>query len=233
MGYNEALASALWVKFILYFATSSKKAVPDKSQATELPNPKVIASGDKNNSVDYIQAVTSLDTHFHAAYLHGARLTLYHKGIISRETVEMSAAILQKGLQYFPADGELMFHLGFLYYYEMLPFVKNETEKRKFKRKGTMIIQKASNMSNAPGYASMLASGLLEKEGMDELVIQHLQAMLVQEQPPEIRDNLTRELSVLLDDQAQKDFLKYNELYDRWQKDMNFIPFDLFMILAP
>ncbi|MBN2719121.1 MAG: hypothetical protein JXX14_24950 [Deltaproteobacteria bacterium] len=229
--YNEAAADIIWTKFILYFGSAPQHAVKKGELAGESTENNIKDRELTNYTVDYVNTVTRMDPMFLAAYEHGARLTMYHRGVISRETIEMAIRILERGIHYFSDDGMIRFNLGFLYYYEMIPFARSPEEKEELKIKGANIIYHASHLKGAPHYASALASSLLTRHGMNQLAIQHLSALLLSETDPDIRAHLEHELMQLTGSEMEY-FNRQMEKYAmHWKRNYSFIPFDLYTVL--
>lgn len=231
VGYNEAIADIIWTKFVVYFASIPKLEVASGMKLGDTVSNQLAQKAEENHTINYVHAVTRLDSRFKAAYSHGARLTMYHKGIITRQTVRMAIDILEEGVRNFPEDGDLRFNLGFLYYYELVPFAKNKNEKTELKNKGTNILYKAARLPGAPPYATELASTLLSRQGMNRLAIEHLNFMLLTEKEPEIRTRLEKELSKLVGKEMKFQHEKMKQFIDHWKTEFAFIPFDLYTVL--
>ena len=233
-GYNEATADLVWIKFIIYFSTAPKKEVKQGQFITkeflekQKKQPRL-----KNYTLNYITAATKLDPYFEAAYIHGSRLAMYHQGVLSKETIETSMKILEKGLSYFPDNGEMLFNLGFLYYYEIIPFIEDEDEIDKLQRKGTRYIHKSSSSPDAPSYAAALSDQLLDRHGMNDLMVEHLKHQVLIETDPDIRKIRLESLKHALGEQRQSDLVQLEQLHREWMADYPFVPIELFSILVP
>lgn len=229
LGYNEAVADLVWVKTIVYFGERAVFA-KRRSQVDDLPDDLAAAQ----HTVNYLAVVTALDPRFRSAYSDGARLTMYHKGRITRRTVEMAIELLEQGLAQYPDDGEIAFTLGFLNYFELEPFLAaGSKELAEIREKGVRLIRASATMADAPQYVSVMSSSLLRREGLDELVVEHLRALLVKETDPGIRRTLEAQLRRALGRTAERDIAATDALARRWRDEMPFVPFDLFLLLEP
>jgi len=229
MGYNEAVADIVWVTTIVYFGA---RAEFSKRRSGDPGIREGAASA--QFTVNYLAVVTSLDPRFRKAYSDGARLTLYHKGRITRRTVEMAIELLERGLAQYPNDGEIAFTLGFLYVYELDPFLEpGSAALAEAREKGVDFIRAAATMPGAPPYVSIMSSSLMRREGLDDLIIEHLRALLVQETDPEIRRTLEAQLRDELGAAAERDIAVTSRLERRWRSEMPFVPFDMFLLLQP
>jgi len=233
VGYNEAAADLVWVTTIVYFGEravfKTKGAVEEGTARSASAEP-----ASAQYTINYLSVVTSLDPRFRGAYCDGARLTLYHKGTITRRTVEMAIELLSRGIREFPDDGEMVFTLGFLHYYELEPFLAPDSEElKRAKSEGAELLVRAASLPGAPEYVALMSSSLLRREGFDDLVIEHLRAMLVKETEPGIRASLEAQLRRALGQAAERDIALTAKLERRWRDEMPFAPFDMFLMLEP
>lgn len=228
IGYNEACADVLWATTLVYFG--GKKHWIQSGSSSDERNDTAI------HTVNYLDLVTSLDPRFRGAYRNGGRLTLYHQGKITRRSVEMAITLLEKGLINFPDDGEIAFNLGFLHYYEMIPVLPgpdSSPQRKRSRQKGVAILQRAAHMNGSPPYSSVLSSTLMIREGMGNLVVEHLKAMLIRETNPSIRRSLEAQLFREIGKAAERDIKYTKELRSEWLREIPYVPFDLFLLTRP
>jgi len=228
MGYNEAAADFLWATTLVYFGGKEHWVANGSEYQGDDDTPHF--------TVNYLSLVTDLDPRFVGAYRDGGRLTLYHRGQITEQSTKMAIDLLEKGRRQFPDDGEIAFNLGFLHYYEMEPFLpkdKEAEERRYHKEEGTRLLRLASTMDGAPSYLSLLAGTLLSREGLDELVVEHLRSMLMKETDPWIRKSLEAQLYRAIGEAAAHDVEAIGRLQERWRATMAHVPFDLFLLVQP
>ena len=228
IGYNEAAADVFWATTLVYFG-GKENWIKRGASAGGQDDTAV-------HTVNYLDLVTSLDPRFRGAYRSGGRLTLYHQGRITRQSVEMAIALLEKGLVNFPDDGEIAFNLGFLHYYEMIPYLpgpNSSPQKKRSRQKGVAILRRAAHMNSAPPYSSILSSTLMIKEGLDNLVVEHLKAMLIHETSPSIRRSLEAQLFREIGKAADRDIKHTRELHSEWKREIPYVPFDLFLLTRP
>lgn len=227
LGYNEAAADVLWATTLVYFG-GKKHWSKEQGGAEKIDTPRF--------TVNYLALVSKLDPRFIGVYQDGGRLTLYHTGQITEDSVKMAIELLETGRRYFPNDGEIAFNLGFLHYYEMDPFLPNEKDapaRRYHKEEGVKLIRLAANMDNPPPYVSLLAGSLLKREGLSELVVEHLRAMLVKETDPGIRETLKAQLYQAIGERAARDIEATQQIQGEWRSKMAYVPFDIFLLAQP
>jgi hypothetical protein len=228
LGYNEAAADFLWATTLVYFGGKKHWVGGGDEDDAGVDIPRF--------TVNYLSLVTDLDPRFLGVYREGGRLTLYQGGRITKGSVKMAMDLLEKGRRQFPDDGDITFNLGFLHYYEMEPFLpeeKDSPERRFHKEEGTHLLRMASTMDGAPPYLSLLAGTLLSREGLEELVVEHLRSMLMKETDPSIRKSLEAQLYRAMGEAAVHDMEAMNKLQERWHATMVHVPFDLFLLVQP
>lgn len=220
LGYNEAMADFIWVKTVMYFGEQMKKR--NTQDATGFV-------------MNYLLNAVDLDRKFRTLYSIGSTLTMYQNGgKISRRSLEMAIELLERGIQAFPNDGELYFSLGFIHHYEMLNFISGDPEDpvtKEHLRLGRYYFGKAALMDNAPPYAGLLSTSLMQKWDASEMVIAHLKAMLVKETDPNMRAQLIEKLRAEAGKTAERDIEKTDRLAREWQRELPFVPYDFYLIL--
>jgi hypothetical protein len=134
----------------------------------------------------------------------------------------------------FPDDGQIAFNLGFIHYYELARFLPSDPQNpvRKWHRQqGVRLIRRASLMPDAPAHVSALAATLMKRNGMEDLVVTHLENLLLKETDPRIRETLALQLRNASGQAAERAIALTSELQDEWRKKLPFVPFDLFLVV--
>jgi hypothetical protein len=226
LGYSEVAADLLWTKAIVYFGGQRAK-------------PPATASGKASRLLSrarfterYVSSVVDLDPRFRRAYVAGSRLILYHDRTITEESVRASIRLLERGAAVFPDDGEIAFSLGFQHYYELARVLEDREERRRAREAGARMLRRAASLRSAPPYAALLGARLLGREGLDDLVIEHLRAMLVRETDPGIRASLFEQLKRQAAGAAARDAEALGALYEDWRRELGFIDFGLYLVLV-
>ncbi|MCU0663302.1 MAG: hypothetical protein MUC50_13370 [Myxococcota bacterium] len=223
--YNEAFASALWAKALVY-AGSKLSSKNDDARGVAFTS-------------NYLDSIVHLNPRQRAAYLSGQYILLFANGQISRESVEKAISLTRRGISIFPSDGEFAFTLGFLLFYEMEPFFKTEDngkERAEYQAEAVDWIRRSALMPNAPEYAMMLSATLIgqqsrELQAVNDVFIEHLRTMLLMETDPIRRRTLELQLGRALGEASKEDVQKTDELVKRWKNTMPYIPYDLFLYL--
>lgn len=232
-GFNEAAADLIWIKAIVYFSEAPKKKVKAGETLSDVarkskgkPETRI------NYTFNYLKTVSDLDPFFDAVYTHGAKLAMYADGQISRRSIEDAISLLDKGLDKYPGSGPILFQLGFLYYWELANFAADTDEKESMRLAGTRYLRRASLAPDAPAFTAELATSLLERHNLHDLVVEHLKNQLLTETDPGIRASLIWNLQQSAKEQYVLDLEQIQQLYGHWKKDAPWIPFDLFTLLT-
>lgn len=230
LGYNEALADTLWIKAVVYFGGLYQR-VPRSDRSPDRTG-RPSRARRAAHTARYVTAITDLDPRFVKAYVVGSRFVLYHKRRLSRETVEAAIEVLERGAEVFPDNGEIVFALGFFHYYELPQFLNDEAERRASRERGARLLRLAGTLDGAPPYTALLGAQTLRREGLDDLVVEHLRSMLISETDSKIRASLERQLEQELGKAAERDIRRSRDLQRRWRRTMPYVSFDLFLLLA-
>ena len=233
LGYNEAMADLLWIKCVLYFSTSPKITV---SLETGLTEKEIQALVKHRHLVSYIptylDAISQVNPRLKSTYLYGSHFAMFHLGIITRDTIDMSIDILKLGLKQYPNDGQLLFQIGFLYYFELPPFLENENVETA-KRTGIKYFLRSSSAQDPPPYVALLTANLSKEHNLNDLIVEHLNVQFLTETNPEIRKKLEWSLKSALSKQHMDDIKQMNHMYETWKAQYAYIPFDLYTVLKP
>jgi len=221
IGYNEAAADLVWIKTIVYFGERVGSSTAD-------------VKARNNFTVNYLTTAVDLDPKFRRAYTAGSALTLFQNLEVSEQTVEMAITLLKRGVRAFPVDGEIMFDLGVMHYYEMRPFLpadENNPKTRYHEELGAQLIARASLMDGSPPYAKLLSASLLSEEGINDIIVEYLKNMLLTETNPQIRQTLADKLTRAIGAAAKRDIAETESYHAAWKREFPSIDFDSFLII--
>jgi hypothetical protein len=219
VGYNEAAADVVWIKTLVYFGRQFKATSDVEERYT----------------TNYLLTAVDLDPRFRSLYTYGNALTLFqNNGKVNEKTVKMAMELLERGVEEFPGDGEILFQLGFMHFYEMRPFMSldgNDPKRRFHNELGARLIARSALLKGAPPYASRLSASIMGKAGLEDMVVDHLRALLGQETEPSLRELLASKLRAALGKAAERDIAETERLKQKWLAAMPYIPYDFFLIL--
>lgn len=222
LGFNEAAADLVWIKTLVYFGgqweTNKEK-------------------GESNFTMNYLGTAAQLDPRFRSIYTTGSAITLFQdRGKVSEKTVKNTIELLERGVLEYPGDGDILFNLGFMHYFEMRPFMRNDARdpKTRYHRDtGAQLIGRSALMEGAPPYAALLSSTVLSREGFDGLIVEHLKAQLARETDENIRKELKHRLRMEIGKAAERDIARTEAIQKTWRLEMPYVPFDFYMLLEP
>jgi hypothetical protein len=145
LGHHEALASLLWVDALSLYGQHRGARRMDRWLRP------------------YLLAVSTLDPQFELIWEWAATVAMYG-GVIDNASVLESIAILEEGVERFPASWTLHFQLGFNLLYELQ--VEDPDERMRTRQRGTFILDRASRMQGAPDWIRSTANTWLRSQSM-------------------------------------------------------------------
>jgi len=215
MGYQEALADLLWANAVVYFGEQLTESIVFRYHER------------------YLDSVMELNPRFKGFYEWAGLLALFSKKKITRATAELSIKYLERGVKEFPSYGLLYFHLGFLYSYELVRFMKPE-ERPAYRRKGALMMRRAALLGGAPRYAGRTAATIMTDDGLDELATQHMIELLMTTSDEQTQAVFEIKLKDRIQEKVYRSLLSARKrMEDEWQKNLPFAPLDFYLALGP
>lgn len=146
----------------------------------------------------YVQAAIDLDPHNQPLYMTGAAMIIYDGKAITADTVLKANAVLERGIEAFPADWNLYFQIGFNYFYE-LPNAAGASDHRipGWRQKGVEALRQAALFEEVPAWLPNLVARLLTQQGADELAVRHLEQAYAATSSAETREQIRAKLELL------------------------------------
>lgn len=176
LGHREWAADLLFTAGLAYFGES----LSTRSQLRYLQS--------------YARTTEEVDPHFRRVYLWGATVSLYTHRRITRSSVDASIEHLQRGLEVFRDDPEMLYALGFNLVYELTPLLPEGEERRAAKRRGAYYLQRAAAGGQGPSWLALTAARMLEESGGDASAIELLRDTLLHTEDPAIRARIERRI---------------------------------------
>ncbi|MEM6994576.1 MAG: hypothetical protein AAF721_28940 [Myxococcota bacterium] len=180
LGYREALADLVWIRALVFSGEHIGKADIDFVER-------------------YVDAINGLAPRFYRPYAWGAITAIYGgQGRVTRDMVERSARIYERGLVEFPERHELLYPYGMLLTSQVgsTPGY-TEQEREAAARKGVELIRRAAAFGADP-LVRRYAATLVSDYATDALAIQFLESQLAAAEEDEHRRLLRRKLSHLV-----------------------------------
>lgn len=185
LGHREWAADLYWISGLVYFGESSSL----KSAQRYLES--------------YARVTEEIDPDFRHAYLWGATVSIYSHRRISRASVERSIGHLERGLVRFPHDSEMLYQLGFDYWFELPPYLPDPAERLVARRRGAEFLRQAASAGYGPQWLVLAAASTLDDVGQNESGLEMLRTALLQTDDPEMRARIARRIQALSPDAAQ------------------------------
>ncbi len=215
LGYREAAAGVVWVRLLTYFGEQHE------------------VRGDFSHLEAYLTAVTSLDPYFYRAYTWGSVAAIYNGTLIDREAIELSIDMLERGLEYFPNDGDIHYYLGFQYYFELGALTTGE-ERERVRRIGLDEICTGAILGGGPPFLPLVCSSLAERQGLDHIATQRLSQVLIETEDERTRARIEERLEQLMSPDAAYLFTRrIAEFRRRWRREMPYAPAGFYLLVGP
>jgi tetratricopeptide (TPR) repeat protein len=215
LGYREAAAGVIWVRFLAYFGEEHE------------------VRGSFDHLEPYLMSVVELDPYFYRAYSVGSMYAIYNGTLITRADVELSIRMLERGLRYFPDDGDLHYYLGFQYYFE-LPQTVGDDEAERARRTGMDELCTAALLGGGPAFLPLLCSSMAERRGLDDVAQERLLQTLVETEDERTRTRIEERLERLMTpDAAYRLMERVTSFRVRWQREMPYAPLGFYVVAGP
>ncbi len=217
LGHREALADLLWIRSLVYYGD-------------ELAN-----HGEERHVFDYAEAILALDPDFRSVYLRIGTLALYRSSAIDAEDAERAAALMERGTERFPDDGELAWRTGATLAFELPPLYANDPARQDDARSRALpFLVRAVQLGAAPPYAMFTNAALLRRIGRTEEAATHLEEMYAVTSDPEQRAEIAAEIQALRSRAFSTAFVEQNERFESaWGRQMPYAPAALYDLVGP
>jgi hypothetical protein len=187
LGHREWAADLLWSAALLYFG----ETVSTRAQQRFLQS--------------YAETLEAVDPNFRRAYLWGATISIYNTRTIRRESVEAAIGHLERGLRAFPDDGEMLYQLGFDYYFELPRFADDQAERTEWKRRGAEYLRRAAGLGYGPPWMALAAAEALRDVGLTDRAVEQLRDMYLRTEDTAVRARIRAQIEELSGRRAETD----------------------------
>ncbi|MGF1466483.1 MAG: hypothetical protein ACFCGT_10135 [Sandaracinaceae bacterium] len=181
LGYDEALADALWMRALVYFGD------------------EFLHEGAVRHVFDYGEAIATLDPDFRALYRWIGTAGMYRPQAITAEDIERTVAFMQRGAQRFPNDGELLWEIGAALAYELPPMIEENDPAAgdRARARAAPYLMAAVRLGAGPDWAALANAALLDRVGRAEQAASHLEDMYAQVHDPQTRARIAQRIEAL------------------------------------
>jgi tetratricopeptide (TPR) repeat protein len=215
LGHDEALSDLVWMKGLVYIGD------------------EFAHRGDVENVYRYADAILALDPDFRRAYSWAATMGLYRPTAPTLEEGLGAVRYLERGVERFPDDGELVWELAAAYSYELPSLTRDVAEKERFRTIGSEHMLAAARMGAGPKWLALTNASHLETLGRLDQAIRHLEEMYAVVQDEDTREQIALRLESLRAG-ANAEALRSAErdLLERAKRDFPWIPPDFYVLVG-
>lgn len=169
LGYDEALADLLWMRALVYFGD------------------EIVQQGASRYVLDYAEAIETLDPDFLALYRWVGMAGFYGAQGRSPEEAERALALMERGAERFPDDGQLAWDLGAALAFELPVILEDPSARDEARARAAPHLMRAVRLGAAPEWVTLAGAALLSRIGRTHQAIRHLEQMHPLVEDPETR----------------------------------------------
>lgn len=216
LGYREAAADLLWIRFRGYFGGW---------QATS------------NGIAGLVDAIVALDPKFHPIYEHGARALSMPDVVedVKQASYLHAIEVLDRGMTEFPDDWKLPELAGQIYTQDLV--TSDPAQRRAWNEKGVLLVESAIRKPGAPIGEATWAATMRTKLGQRERAVEGLREMILITSDAQARKKLIDKLAKLEDADATAIAAELYETKHKfeaaWQRDRPTVPPSIYILLGP
>lgn len=216
LGHGEALADILLIRSFVY--------VGDEFHHR----------GGADHVFDYMEAITTLDPKFEAAYHWVATAGLYQTEGITRHEIVRTIEFLEQGVRELPDSGLLQWDLGATYAFEAPPYASGPAERDAWLLAGAEHLMRAARAGTAPSWAVLSNARLLMRVGENQRAIEHLEEMYSTIDDPGLREEISLRIAELRNETYAAAFVEESDdTEERRLRELPYVHPDLYFVLGP
>jgi hypothetical protein len=216
LGHREWAADLYWITGLVYFGEGS--ASHSSLRYIE----------------DYARLIEDVSPDFRRAYLWGATVNIYSHKLITAASVQRSIGHLSRGLTQFPGDGELLYQLGFNYWFELPPHLADEAERRAARARGAEYLRQAATLGFGPQWLVLAAASTLDETGQNSSAVELLSAALLRTDDPTMRDRISRRIQLLSPQGVSDPSIAFSQRIEQARRRaMPYVPPSVYLFVGP
>lgn len=214
LGYREAAADALWIRFLGYWTSDDSTA-------------EGIAA--------VVDAIIALDPQYQRIYETGARAITMASHGVTQDMYKHAIAILEAGMKRFDDDYKMPELASEIYTQDLK--TDDPKQRRAWDEKGTLLMEAAIRKPGAPAWAATWAAYMRTRLGERQEAIRNLREMILLTSDLDARDKMIQKLAKLEDADStalQAELVEERRKFeDRWQHDRPDLPATIYVLLGP
>jgi hypothetical protein len=216
LGWDEALADLLWIRALIYFSD------------------EFLSQGALTHVFDYTEAMLALDPDFRAVYRWIGTAGIYRPHEVSPEEIRRSVAIMRRGLDRFPDDGELAWAIGASLAFELAPLLTDRREREAVRAEGAEYLMMAARLGAAPEWAVLSNAAILDRIGRADAAARHLEEMYARVNDEGVRARIAAALAQLRSQVQAEAFVEAERVEEaRRLREYPWVRPDLYFLLGP
>ncbi len=214
-GYDEALADLMWIKGLVYFG----EALGHKTGVAHV--------------FRYVDSMLALDPYFFRVYRWATTAGIY-KTQTTVEDLRRAAEYAEMGAARFPDSGEMAWEAGSTILFELVPYLDDPGEKRRFRETAARYLEKAARLGAGPPWLALTTTKQLQALGQMDRALAHLEEIYLTTSDAELKRQLAQQISEL----RGKTFVEAlraetEQLHRRHQRMAPYMPLLLFEQVYP
>ncbi len=213
-GYRRALADLIWARALVYVGEEFRHR------------------GALDNVFRYADAILALDPDFKRVYSWIGTVGIYRPVPPTVEQGLRTVGYLERAVERFPDDGELVWDLAATLAYELPSLTDDPALKENFRERGAELMVRAAEMGAGPPWLALTNATQLERLGRTEQAIRHLEQIYPLADTETQQEILARLQALRASAQAEQ--LRYLEedLERRRMRLFPFVPMSLFVLVG-
>ena len=213
-GYRRALADLLWARALVYVGDEFRHR------------------GDLENVFRYADAIVALDPDFKRVYRWIGTVGIYRPVAPTVEEGLRTVEYLERAVERFPDDGELVWDLAATLSYELPSLTDDRQLKRSFRERGAQLMVHAAEMGAGPRWLALTNATQLEQLGRTEQAIRHLEQIYPLADAETQREILARLDALRASAQAEQLRFFEEDLEARRMRAFPYVPMSLFVLVG-
>lgn len=220
LGYRAALADLLWAHVLVSqgLHTMERRRFENLSR--------------------FLDSINELEPTFREPYLLADALYTFQASGTPREEVLKARAVMERGTQNLPLDGEVWLELGqFVAYIAPSGYLTDPEEQARWRLDGARMLARAAELGGENAQVSWQALGgasILGRAGERDAAIAFLRRTLAVTDDPELKQQVERQITSLAGEKALEDErARQARLAEMRRRDLPFVKLGLFLVLGP
>ncbi|MBN8616206.1 MAG: hypothetical protein J0L92_36790 [Deltaproteobacteria bacterium] len=215
LGHREALADLLWCRALVY-------------QGDETAH-----GGGLDHVFDYSEAMLALDPDFRAVYVWISSAGIYSPEGVTEADMDRTIALVRRGRERFPDDGQLAWVLGATLAFEAPPYTP-EGRREAVRLEGLENLMEAVRLGAAPEWLVLSNTSMLAQLGRADRAIEHLEEMYSRVTDDAVRESIAQRIESVRSEAYGAGFVEANDRVERQRMEsFPYLTTDMYLLVAP